>query len=157
MELEIDNKRKEQHEVFHVIIDEAADDVQDNNLNHMQARELEVAEIVMPAQQENKSERSVTRKAHRIKQRSRCGRPPGFITMINFREGVVSHLDCASRDARMENKEFDKPAVFARDKLSVTMRVLQWLQEHGVKDSVPTIQFIDNIVDILGQKYPAVF
>jgi hypothetical protein len=40
-----------------MIIDEAADYVQDNNLNHMQAEELEVAEIVMPAQQENKSER----------------------------------------------------------------------------------------------------
>jgi hypothetical protein len=73
--------------------------------------------------------------------------------MINFREGVVSHLDCASRDARMENKEFDNPAVFAWVKLSVTTRVLQWLQEHGV----PTIQFFDSIVDILGQKYLAVF
>jgi hypothetical protein len=40
-----------------MIIDEATDDVQDINLNHMQAGELEVAENVMPAQQENKSER----------------------------------------------------------------------------------------------------
>jgi hypothetical protein len=139
-----------------MIIDEAADDVQDNNLNHMQAGKLEVAEIVMPAQQENKSER-VSDSQSSSRQRFCCGRPPGFITMINFREGVVSHLDCASRDASMENKEFDNPAVFAWVKLFVTMRVLQWLQEHGVKDSVSTVQFYDNIVDILGPKYLAVF
>ncbi len=64
---------------------------------------------------------SVTGKALLGKQRSRGGRPPGFVTMINFREGVVSHLDCASRDARMENKVFDNPTVFAQVKLSVTM------------------------------------
>jgi hypothetical protein len=134
-----------------MIINEAADDVQDINLNHMQAGELEVAEIMMPAQQENKSER-VSDLQSSSRQRFCCGRPPGFITMINFREGVVSHLDCASLDARMENKKFDNPAVFAWVKLSVTTRVLQWLQEHGVKDSVPTIQFFDNI-----DKYLAVF
>ncbi len=127
MELEIDNKLKEQHEVFHVIIDEAADDVQDNNLNHMQAGELEVAQIVMPAQQENKSDKVSDSQSYRGKQRSRCGKPPVFITMINFREGIVSHLDCASRDARMENKEFDNPSVFPRVKLSVTTRVRHWL------------------------------
>jgi hypothetical protein len=110
-----------------MIIDEAADYVQDNNLNHMQAEELEVAEIVMPAQQENKSDRVSDSQSYRGKQRSRCAKPPGFITMINFREGIVSHLDCASRDARMENKEFDNPAVFPLVKLSVTTRVLKWL------------------------------
>jgi len=77
------------------------------------------------------------------KQRSRSGRPPGFITILitKFREGILSHLDHASCEAIMENKDFEDPAVFGRVKLAVTSRVLQWLQEHSDQDSVPTLQF----------------
>jgi hypothetical protein len=159
-EIEIDDKQNEQQELFHVLIDEGGDFVQNDNLNDMQAGELEGAEIVIAAQKENQSDKVTdSQSTSGGKQRSRCGGPPGFITMMitHFREGVVSHLDRVSRDAILENKDFDDPAVFARVKSSVTTRVLQWLQEHGDKDSVPTIQFFNNIVDILGQKYPAMF
>jgi hypothetical protein len=57
----------------------------------------------------------------------------------------------------MENKDFEDPAVFGRVKLAVTNRVLQWLQEHSDQDSVPTLQFFNSIVEILGQKYPEMF
>jgi hypothetical protein len=106
----------------------------------MQAGELGAAEEVIPAQQLDETE---GQSSTRTKQRSRSGGPPGFITMLikKFREGILSHLDHALREAIMENKNFEDPAVFGRVKLAVTSRVLQWLQEHSDQDSVPTLQF----------------
>ncbi len=150
-EIEIDGIQQEPHEVIQVIIQDTADDVQDGSLIQMQAGELGAAEEGKPAQQQDETE---GQSSTGTKQRSRNGGPPGLITMLitKFREGILSHWDRASREAIMENKDFEDPAVFGRVKLAVTSMILQWLQEHSDQGSVPTLQFFNSI--LAGTKVP---
>jgi hypothetical protein len=65
------------HWVVHVIVCEGADHVQDDNLNHMQIGELDAVDVVILAQQENKSERvNESQSSSGAKHRYRTGGPP---------------------------------------------------------------------------------
>lgn len=93
------------------------------------------------------------------KKRQRHGGPPGFIHMllVNFNKSVVDHLDSASQEAVRQQKDLEDPAKFGHVKLAVVDRVLDMLLEQGDGKTVPTIQFFNNIVDVLGNKYPGMF
>ncbi len=61
--------------------------------------------------------------------------------------------------AAQEQTVFADPAKFARVKIAVVDRVIDLLVEHCGRDSeiVPGIKFFDNVVHVLGVKYPPVF
>lgn len=91
--------------------------------------------------------------------KTKYGGPPGFITtlVMNFNNCVVNYLDYHSREAVQQQKEFVDPAKFGKVKTDVVNRVIELLLEQGDCKTVPSLKFFDNIVDVLGLKYPAVF
>jgi hypothetical protein len=91
--------------------------------------------------------------------KTKFGGPPGFLEMlvIDFNGCVVSHLDSFSKAAVQEQIVLVDPAKFAKVKSAVVERVIDLLVQHGDSQTVPGTKFFDNVVDVLGTKYPAVF
>ncbi len=91
--------------------------------------------------------------------KNKNGGPPGSLSQLvfEFDNIVVGYLDFNSREAVQQQREFDDPAKFGKVKTDVVNRVLDLLLERGDSTTVPSTKFFDNIVEILGQKYPAVF
>ncbi len=59
--------------------------------------------------------------------------------------------------AVQEQIVFADPAKFAKVKIAVVDRVIDLLLEHRHCEIVPSIKFFDNVVHVLGMKYPPVF
>jgi hypothetical protein len=87
------------------------------------------------------------------------GGPHGFIMtlIVNFQDKIVAHLDRASQEAILNQLEIEDERKFASVKYAVTDRVINLLMEMSDGQSVPGKNFFENIVDVLGTKYPAMF
>lgn len=91
--------------------------------------------------------------------KTKFGGPPGFLNLLigQFRNSIVKYLDWQSQEAILGQKVLEDPAKFAHVKLAVSERVLDLLLEMGDGKTVPGIRFFENIVDVLGTKYPSMF
>lgn len=93
------------------------------------------------------------------KKKTEFGGPPGFLNelILHFNSSVVCYLDRRCQEAILGQQELDDPANFGHVKLSVCNRVLDLLMERGDNKTVPGKTFFNNVVDVLGMKYPGMF